>query len=462
VRRERVLVVDDKDTMRSLFERLLAGRDVATAGDATRALALLGSEPFDVVISDVKMPGLDGIALLAEVTRDHPDVPVILMTAFGSVHDAVAAMKQGAFDYLVKPFEADEAIVAIDKALEWRKLRVRARDLEARLDLASGFSAFVGESETMRRVYGLLDKAAQAPVSVLLLGESGTGKELAARTIHRRSPRAAAPFVAVHCGALPEALAESELFGHVRGAFTGAHVDKPGLFEEAEGGTLFLDEIASLAPLLQVKLNRALEEREARRVGANHGYAIDVRVIAAANVDLRGEVAAGRFREDLFFRLDVLRITMPPLRDRREDVPLLAAHFARRFREGEPIEFAPDALAVLMSHSWPGNVRELRNAVERALVVAEGPRIEVSDLPGEIASEAADRVPADHLARLSYQDACELGRNRVARQYLIAILREFHGNVTQAAERAGVERESLHRLLRRHGIDPAGFRGNRS
>lgn len=459
--RPRVLVVDDKDTMLTLFQRLLVDCDVVVATDATRALALLESEPFDVVVSDVKMPGLDGLALLAEVKRAHADVPVILMTAYGTVQDAVAAMKEGALDYLVKPFEADEAILAVQKAVEWRRLRTQARDLREALDRAQGFGAFVGDSEPMRRVYQLLGKAAKSTVTVLLLGESGTGKELAARTIHRRSTRKERSFVAVNCGALPEALVESELFGHVKGSFTGAHTDKPGLFEEASGGTLFLDEIATLPLQLQVKLNRALEEREGRRVGATQSYPIDIRLIAAANVDLRAEVAAGRFRDDLFFRINVLPITLPPLRERREDIALLAAHFAHELG-GAGREFAPEALRSLLAYSWPGNVRELRNAVERSLVVAEGSKIDISDLPSEIASEAADRMPADHLAQMTYAQACDLGRDRTARLYLVAIMRRFKGNVTQAAEHAGIERESLHRLLRRFDIDSTPFRERRS
>lgn len=460
--RARVLVVDDKDTMRSLFQRLLAAHDVAVAPDAARALALIDSEDFDAVVSDIRMPGLDGHALLAELRRSKPDVPVILMTAFGSVHDAVAAMKLGALDYLTKPFEPEEAVVAVEKAIEWRALRRRARDLRDQLDRAQGFGAFVGDSEPMRRIYTLLDKASSSAVNVLLLGESGTGKELAARTIHRRSARAEAPFVAVNCGALPEALVESELFGHTKGAFSGAIVDKPGLFEEAAGGTLFLDEIATLPVPLQVKLNRALEEREARRVGANRPYTIDVRLIAAANQDLKAEVAAGRFREDLWFRLNVLQIRMPPLRERPEDVPLLAAHFLGKVGGSERRELSPEALRSLLAHPWPGNVRELRNAIERAAVVAEGETIEPDDLPSELAGSAGERLPADHLARLRYHEACELGKDRAARQYLVALLRLCRGNVTLASDRAGVERESLHRLLRRYEIDPALYRERKS
>jgi DNA-binding NtrC family response regulator len=462
VSRARILVVDDKDTMRALLARVLDRHDVATAADATRALALLETEEFDVVLTDIKMPGLDGHGLLAEIRRSRPRVPVILMTAFGTVQDAVAAMKLGALDYLVKPFEPDEAVLAVERAIEWRRLHEQTRQLRELLDRTQGFSQFVGASEPMQRMYTLLDKAAGSGVNVLLMGESGTGKELAARTIHRRSARADAPFVAVNCGALPESLAESELFGHVRGAFTGAISDKAGLFEEAAGGTLFLDEIAALPQALQVKLNRVLEEREARRVGSTRTYSIDVRWIAAANVDLKAEVAAGRFREDLWFRLNVLQIRLPPLRERREDVPLLAAHFLAAASGDVARELAPEALRALLAHRWPGNVRELRNVIERAVAVADDDLVEFADLPPEITADAGDHFPAEHLTGLSYAEACELGKERTARQYLVAVLRHFRGNVTQASERAGVERESLHRLLRRYDIDPQLFRERKS
>jgi DNA-binding NtrC family response regulator len=455
----RILVVDDKETMLSLFQRLLSDHQVRTAGDGTKALALIDEEePFDLIISDIRMPGLDGLSLLKEVKHVHPETEVILMTAYAEVGDAVEAMKAGASDYLVKPFDPDEAIIVVDKALEVRRLRRQAKHLREALDEAQGFGPFIGESKVMRKIYTLLDKAAASDANVLILGESGTGKELAAHTIHRNSPRQDGPFVTVNCGAVPVELAESELFGHVKGSFTGSVRDKPGLFEEAGGGSLFLDEVNALPQAIQVKLNRAIEEHEARRVGANKPYKVDVRLMAAANVDLKAEVDAGRFREDLYFRLHVLAIRLPALRERKGDIPLLIAHFLNTLGGNQIRELTPEAIKALVAYTWPGNVRELRNAVESALALAEGDKIDASDLPFHISEASAGMIPSEHLTKLSYQEACDLGRDRVARRYLTALMKAFGGNVTVAAERAGVKRETLHRLLRRHEIDPAAFR----
>jgi DNA-binding NtrC family response regulator len=311
----RILIVDDKETMRSLFQRLLSDHRVTTASDGAKALALIDEdEPFDVIVSDIRMPGLDGLSLLKEVKQVHPETEVILMTAYAEIGDAVEAMKAGALDYLVKPFDPDEAVRVVNKALELRRIRMQAAHLRESLAKAEAFGPFIGESKAMRKVYAILDKAGASDANVLILGESGTGKELAAHTIHRKSSRQDGPFVPVNCGALPVELAESELFGHVKGSFTGSVRDKPGLFEEASGGTLFLDEVNALPPSVQVKLNRAIDQREARRVGANKPYRVDVRLMAASNVDLKAEVDAARFREDLYFRLHVLAIRLPALR----------------------------------------------------------------------------------------------------------------------------------------------------
>lgn len=453
----RILIVDDKETMLSLLRRILEKHQVVTAENGTQAAAILASdESFDLVVSDIRMPGLDGMGLLKEAKRKEPDLPVVLMTAFGAVSDAVQAMKAGAFDYIVKPFEPDELVMIVERALEMRRLQLQARRLQEELDRSRGFGPFVGSSEAIRKVWNLIEKAANAEAGVLLAGESGTGKELAARSIHEKSRRRNAPFVAVNCGALPEQLAESEFFGHIKGSFTGAVADKPGLFEEAKNGTLFLDEIATLPPPLQVKLLRAIEQREARRIGALRPYAFDLRIIAAANVDLKTEVGAGRFREDLYYRLHILTIRLPPLREHREDIPLLAAHFIRQFAGKK--ELASDALRALFAYSWPGNVRELRNAIESALAVSEGSMLAVGDLPDEITAASTTPVTVEDLTALSFEEACRLGRDRIARSYLIGLMKAFHGNVTASAERAGVERESLHRLLKRHSIDPASYR----
>lgn len=456
----RILVVDDKDNMLSLFTRILCDYDVVTVGDGAAALGLIAAgEEFDVVVSDIQMPKVSGLTLLKEVKKVQPDIEVILMTAFAEVSDAVDAMKSGAYDYLVKPFDPDEAVMVVKKALEIKSLRGRTRQLQTELDHARGFGPFVGTAPALQSVYTLIDKASASEVNVLVEGESGTGKELAARSIHERSARGSGQFVAVNCGALPTELAESELFGHVKGAFTGATTGKPGLFEDAGRGTLFLDEINSLPAVLQVKLNRAIEEREARRVGDNKTYKIDVRLITAASADLRHEVEAGRFREDLYFRINVLLIKLPPLRERREDIPLLAAHFLENAgRADNPQHLDPDALKALMAYDWPGNVRELRNFIESAVVVSEGNSITIRDLPPQVIGDSTPTVSSEHLASLTYQEAIDLARDNMLKPYLSALMKTFRGKVTAAASQAKIERQTLHRLLKKHSINPSDFR----
>ncbi|HSD19663.1 MAG TPA: sigma-54 dependent transcriptional regulator, partial [Anaeromyxobacter sp.] len=401
----------------------------------------------------------DGFELLAAVKARAPATEVVMMTGYTTVGDAVRAMKAGAFDYLEKPFDPDAALAVLARAAEHKRIVDAARTAAAPGE-QDAFHNLVGRSARMREVYALLDKAAQVDATVLVLGETGTGKELAARAIHYHSARRAGRFVAVNCGALPGELVESELFGHARGAFTGAAAAKPGLFEEASGGTLFLDEVGELPLPAQVKLNRALQEKEIRRVGERTPVKSDVRILAATHRDLREEVREGRFREDLFYRLNVIAVTLPPLRDRAEDVPLLATHFLEKHARALRREIAgiePDALVRLAGYGWPGNVRELENTIERAVAVAGGDRISVADLPQELAGAPA-AAPAGALAALPYRDAVAGARDRVTREYLVALLTEFEGNVTRAAERAGLERESLHRLLRKHGLRSEDFK----
>jgi two-component system response regulator AtoC len=408
------------------------------------------------------MPGADGFELLAAVKARAPDTEVVMMTGYATVADAVRAMKLGAFDYLEKPFDPDAALAVLSRAADHKRLADAARRAAAPGE-PSGFHNLVGRSPAMREVFRLLEKAASLDITVLLLGETGTGKELAARAVHYHSARRERRFVPVNCGALPAELVESELFGHARGAFTGAAAARRGLFEEAQGGTLFLDEVGELPLPAQVKLNRALQEKEIRRVGESQPVKVDVRVIAATHRDLREEVKAGRFREDLFYRVNVFPVTLPPLRDRVEDVPLLAAHFvekhARALRR-TMAGFEPEALRRLAGYGWPGNVRELENAVERAVAVSSGDRVGVADLPPEIAAAtpAGGALDPAALAKLPYREAVAEARDRTSRDYLVALLAEFGGNVTRAAERAGMERESLHRLLRRYGIRSDDFK----
>ena len=460
--RPRVLVVDDKENILSLLRKVLAGHfEVTTAEDGARALALATQGDFDVIVTDIRMPGADGFEVLRETKRTRPDVEVILMTAYGSVQKAVEAMKDGAYDYLAKPFDPDEALITVEKAAERKRLREQARDLRRALEGAFRFENLVGQAPSMRKVFELMHRAAATEATVLVTGESGTGKELVARAIHYASARKSKPFVPVNCGAIPETLMESELFGHVRGAFTGAAADRRGIIEAAEQGTLFLDEVGEIPLAMQVKLTRALQEHAVRRVGDAIERKVDVRVIAATNVDLKGAVAEGKFREDLFYRLNIFPIHLPPLRERKEDIPLLAAHFVSvhgkkyRSRVGG---FEPEALSALVRYSWPGNIRELENTIERALAVIDGPRLPLEALADEVASVARGRRNSRALTHLNFREAVETARARAAREYLVALMREFAGNVTHAAERAGMERESLHRLLRRYGVRSEEFR----
>jgi len=458
--RPRVLVVDDKDNIVKLLARILSPEfDVTTAEDGTRALALVAAQEFDVVVSDIRMPGADGLTVLRETKRQYPETEIILMTAYATVQDAVAAMKDGAYDYLQKPFEPDEAVLLIKRAIERRQLRAQARDLRAALTTVRRLDNIIAESPAMRRVLELVRRAAASDATVLITGESGTGKEVLAHAIHRASHREGKRFVPLNCGAMPEPLFEAELFGYAKGAFTGATADHAGLFEEAHHGTLLLDEIGELPFGMQVKLNRALQERAIRRVGDRTERTIDVRVIAATNIELRTAVASGKFREDLYYRLNVFPIRVPPLRERRDDIALLAALFVERHRkDGQPDTFTPEALGALVAYDWPGNVRQLENVVQRALVVCDGPRIDIDSLSDELAAVAQRSVPAVKFSGMSYREMLEAARDRATREYLVSILKELAGNVTQAAERAGIERESMHRLLKKHGVRSEDFK----
>jgi two-component system response regulator AtoC len=461
----RVLLVDDKENMLKLLARVLAdGYALDLAQDGARALSLVATRDYDVVVTDLRMPGADGFEVLGAVKARSPATEVVMMTGYANVADAVRAMKQGAFDYLEKPFDPDLAAGVVARAAA----RKRAAD-EAASSAPAGagepaaFHNLVGRSAPMREVYDLLERAARVDATVLLVGETGTGKELAARAIHYHSARRERRFVPVNCGALPPDLVESELFGHARGAFTGATSARAGLFEEARGGTILLDEVGELPAPAQVKLLRALQEKEIRRVGESTPVKVDVRVVAATHRDLREEARAGRFREDLFWRLNVLPIRLPPLRERAGDVGLLAAHLLEKHARAlrRPLDgFEPEATSRLEAHGWPGNVRELENAVERAVALAPGPRIRAEDLPAEIgAPGAAPGAPASgELASLPYREVVDRERDRASREYLVALMTELGGNVTRAAERAGMERETLHRLLRRHGLRSDDFK----
>jgi DNA-binding NtrC family response regulator len=460
--RARILVADDKENMLKLVTRILGDAyEVTTAADGNRAISLIGGQEFDVILTDLRMPGADGFEVLRAAKARAPDTEVVMMTAYATVQDAVAAMKQGAYDYLTKPFDPDDALLVVARALERKRLRAQTQILRRELEGVYSFHNLVGKSAPMKDVYQLLDHASKLDITVLLNGETGTGKELAARAIHYHSARKERRFVPVNCGALPSELVESELFGHAKGSFTGAVGAKAGLFEEAEGGTIFLDEIGELPLPVQVKLNRALQEKEIRRVGENRPVHIDVRVVAATHRDLKAEVAAGRFREDLFYRVNVFPVVLPTLRDRREDIPLLATHFLEKHASALRKELSgieADAIRALTGYPWPGNVRELENAIERAVAVANGKMIELRDLPPDVKGVQEGAIPGEVLAKMPYREAVDLARDRVSRDYLTVLMREHDGNVTHAAQRAGMERESLHRLLKRYGIRSDDFK----
>lgn len=461
MKRPHVLVVDDKENIVKLLARVLSPEaDVTTAADGTRALGLLAEQEFDVVVSDIRMPGADGMVVLRDTKSRHPETEVILMTAFATVPDAVGAMKEGAYDYLQKPFEPEEALFVIRRAVERRQLRAEARELQRRLAQVDRHERMIAEAPAMAPVLDLVQRAARSDSTVLISGESGSGKEVVARAIHETSSRQAKSFVAVNCAAMPENLFEAELFGYTKGSFTGASTDRAGLFEEADGGTLLLDELGELPLSMQAKLNRVLQQKTIRRLGGRDEQTIDVRVIVATNVDLRAAVDQGRFREDLYYRVNVFPIALPPLRDRRVDVPLLAVLFVNRHRrEGQPDGFTPEALAALIDYDWPGNVRQLENVVQRALAVSDGPKITPAALAAEVRQAALiSQAIRGQVETLSYREMLEASRERATRDYLVALMRDVGGNVTQAAERAGIERESMHRLLKRHGVRSDDFK----
>jgi two-component system response regulator AtoC len=398
VERERILVIDDEKNMRHMLAVLLEkeGYEVATAGDGKEGLARAGETYFDVILCDLKMPVMDGMAFLGKFQEMKIESTVIVMSAYGTLDTAIEAMKRGAYDYVSKPFKADEILLTLRKAEERERLRRENRRLQQSIQERYSFANMIGRSPAMQEIFGTITKVAEYKTTVLITGESGTGKELIARAIHYHSPRAKNPLVTVNCGAIPESLLESELFGHRKGAFTDAIRDKRGLFEEAHGGSIFLDEIGELPRSLQVKLLRVLQEEEIKRLGDTRPIKIDVRVLAATTKDLAGEVKEGRFRDDLFYRINVLQVTVPPLRERAGDLGPLVQHFLDKTakRLGLQVEQVdPSVLRALQRYLWPGNVRELENVIERAMVMAGGRTIELKDLPPALQEAQAQASP---------------------------------------------------------------------
>jgi DNA-binding NtrC family response regulator len=445
---ERILIIDDEGEMRELLAKVLEknGYQVTAAADGGHALDLLEKEPMDLVVTDVRMPGMDGMEALKAIKELNPDTGVIVMTAFGSIDQAVQAVKEGAHDYISKPFKIDEMLLTIRNALEERRLRREVTALRHELRTRYHFENLIGKSRAMQEVFRLIEQVAGSRSTVMIYGKSGTGKELVARAIHYNSLRSTKAFVPVNCAAIPSELLESELFGHEKGAFTGAIATKVGKFELANGGTLFLDEVGSMRLDLQAKILRALQEREIERVGGIRTIKIDVRVLAATNRDLKKAVEEGTFRDDLYYRLTVVDITLPDLKDRQEDIPLLANHFAQRFaQESNPNirEISKEAMGILLSYPWPGNVRELENVIERAVTLGRGPAILASDLPPHLPGSAG---PVERA--LTHEASLE----ELERDYIQAILRRTKGHQIRAASILGIDRRTLYRKIRCYGI----------
>jgi two-component system response regulator HydG len=450
-RRTRVLLVDDESGILESLQILFKGEgyEVASAQNGPTALVALEEKRPDIVVSDIRMPGMSGLDLLAKVREMDPEIAVILMTAQASLQSAMRAVNEGAYYYLQKPFSNDELLAICRRAAEARALKVENRELKQEIKKRGKprWARPIGQSRAFNRVLDLAETVAPTDSTILITGESGTGKEVVARYIHSSSARSEGPFFSINCGALPESLLESELFGHVKGSFTGAVKDKAGLLVAAAGGTFFLDEIGETAPTTQVKLLRAIQEREVIPVGATEAVSVDVRIIAATNQDLEDRIRRGEFRSDLYYRLNVIAISLPPLRDRREDIPVLARHFLERLSEGAeaPYELTPEAEALLKAYDWPGNVRELENALERASVLSRGRRLEAEALPDRLREPPARRLVEDAPPPNPTMEVVE-------RAYIQWVLLAEEGNKTRAAEVLGIDPSTLYRKISRYGL----------
>ncbi|MEK6776269.1 MAG: sigma-54 dependent transcriptional regulator [bacterium] len=444
-----ILVVEDEEKMRELLQKILSaeGYLVQTANNGSAALSMIEKNPFEIVLTDVKMPGLGGIELLKAVRGISTETYVVIMTAFGSIDSAVEAMKQGAYDYISKPFKMDEIRILMNKILDEKALRHEVDSLRREVNRRYRYSNIIGKSKGMQEVFELIERVSDGKSTVLIQGKSGTGKELVAKAIHYNGPRKNKPFMAVNCSAIPETLLESELFGHVKGAFTGAITTKSGLFEEADGGTLFLDEIGDISLAMQVKLLRVLQEREIKPVGGTESRKIDIRLIAATHQNLMEKIKQGTFREDLYYRLNVININIPPLKDRAEDIPLLARHFLDLYakennRSGMTI--SREVLEAFMNYPWTGNVRELENTIERAVILCNGNEITLQDLPPLFLKESKEGLERQDIARLSLEE--------VEKEHIKHVLESVGGHKMKAAEILKVDRRTLYRKLQSYNL----------
>ncbi|MBW1690681.1 MAG: sigma-54-dependent Fis family transcriptional regulator [Deltaproteobacteria bacterium] len=449
-----ILIVDDEKNYLVILEALLApeGYEVITEDNSLNALRLIKETDFDLVITDMKMPKMDGIELLDEVKKIDSELPVIIMTAYGTIEMAVEAMKKQAYDYITKPFRNEELKQTVKKALELYRLKKENRRLNEALSDRYRYGNIIGKSKKMTKIYDMIEKVAQSKASIMITGPSGTGKELIAKAIHFNSPRKNMPFISINCGALTETLLESELFGHERGAFTGAVTMKKGRFELADGGTLFLDEVGEMSAALQVKLLRVLQEMEFERVGGTRTIKVDVRIVAASNRKLKEDVDKGIFREDLFYRLNVVQIEVPPLKERIEDIPLLVAHFIEKYRPSNKrdIELSPETWKALYTHSWPGNIRELENIVESALVMSSGTTITLNDLPDYLVKKEAKKIELDKIVprNLRLNEALD----QIEGQLILRALKASNNVQSRAAEMLGISRRVMHYKMKKYGM----------
>ena len=444
----RILVVEDEELLRNILRQILqdAGYGVATASSAEAALEIFTGEEIALTLTDIRMTGMDGLELLDHLKAVDGEALVIIMTAYSSVDSAIAALRKGAYDYITKPFVNEDLLQTVKNALRQRELFRENRALRRELDKRYSFSEIIGTSEALQKVFRLVEKVAATNANILVQGESGTGKELVARAIHHHSPRSGKPFLAVNCGALPESLLESELFGHTKGAFTGAVGAKAGLFRSAEGGTVFLDEIGEVSQALQVRLLRALQEHEVTPLGSSLPVKFDARIIAATNRDLEIEIKEGRFREDLYYRINVIEISLPPLRERREDIPLLAKHFAAKFaQEQESAEknISTGAMSALINYPWQGNVRELQNAIERAFILS-AEEIDISCLPDRISQATDGALP------MRDPEGLRPTLEEMERRYIAEIMHSVDDDKAQAANILGIDLSTLYRKLKRY------------
>ncbi len=452
--KKRILIVDDEPSIRKVLQAHLTrdGYEVETACDGGEGIETLQQQHVHAVVTDMQMPGIGGLELLEWCCTNQPGLPVIVITAYGTVNSAVEAIKLGAHDYVTKPFDRDELKLIIAKAVATEEA------CSQNLSAANGRFDIIGKVSGMQRVYSLIEKVADSPTTVLITGESGTGKELVARALHDQSSRATGPFITVNCGAIPESLFESELFGHDKGAFTGAVAGKPGRFELADGGTLFLDEVGELPLDLQVKLLRVLQERTFERVGGIRPITVDVRLVAATNRDLRSQASDGAFRQDLYYRLAVVPIELPPLRDRADDIPLLVKHFLTRFNErlGRKVGgLTPEAMRVLESHSWPGNIRELENLMERSVLLCDQDFIGVDDIPG-LDADGSGSPEEPELEGMPLKAYVRVHTAKLERARIAKALEAEGSNVTRAARRLGISRKSLQTKMKEYGLRDGG------